>query len=235
MLEARDQEDRLVVNARRRLILPAELSWFEWRSPAAFNDEEAEPAKRRVFGVLCGPSANPYTSAPFVLWWRIPHGVSRPVFGEFDLREGEYRPLNEDDWVQTSRRLARQQGLVPPSEDSLRDAHRVMLNHVAVDLMAILLMLASPKVAERREVNNARLNRQRARNGKPPLLDHYEVRLSASERSYLTTAPKGGHADRIRHFVRRFMRIRRGRMEFVRSHWRGDPDRGIRHPNYRIT
>jgi hypothetical protein len=39
---------------------------------------------------------------------------------------------------------------------------------------------------------------------------------------------------RALHFCRAFIRIRNGRLEHVRSHWRGDPALGVRQASYRV-
>jgi hypothetical protein len=40
---------------------------------------------------------------------------------------------------------------------------------------------------------------------------------------------------RALHFCRAHARIRLGRLEFVRAHWRGDPALGIKRSRYRLT
>jgi hypothetical protein len=39
---------------------------------------------------------------------------------------------------------------------------------------------------------------------------------------------------RARHFVRKFMRVRLGRLEYVSARWRGDPALGIHQADYRV-
>jgi hypothetical protein len=41
--------------------------------------------------------------------------------------------------------------------------------------------------------------------------------------------------QRALHYVRKFMRIRLGRLEHVRAHWRGNPDIGVHHSDYRVS
>jgi len=40
---------------------------------------------------------------------------------------------------------------------------------------------------------------------------------------------------RALHFCRAHIRFRLGRLEYVGSHWRGDPALGIRHATYKVT
>jgi hypothetical protein len=71
-----------------------------------------------------------------------------------------------------------------------------------------------------------------------PLHDWHEIKLEVNKPH---DADDGeAHADvltgkRALHFVRKFIRIRFGKLEYVRAHWRGDASVGIRRGRYVVT
>lgn len=105
---------------------------------------------------------------------------------------------------------------------------------------AFLLLINSPKVIGRRQHMPHRgleraLTSSMMRCGKFPLHAWTEIKLEVA-------APKwaGGNAsteahltgEKALHFCRSHIRIRLGRLEIVRSHWRGDPALGIKRSRY---
>jgi hypothetical protein len=66
----------------------------------------------------------------------------------------------------------------------------------------------------------------------------YEIKLQVTKPRYVDDGAP--HADQITgqralHFVRKFIRIRLGKLEYVREHWRGDPALGVRQSDYRVS
>jgi hypothetical protein len=73
-----------------------------------------------------------------------------------------------------------------------------------------------------------RLNIQRAKKGKPPILPHTEIIMPKDTADMLKDAHIGEHHGRRKlHHVRTFVRIKNGKVEIVRPHWRGDPSLGV--------
>lgn len=107
-------------------------------------------------------------------------------------------------------------------------------------LLGALALLATPALIERREADQEKLNRQRAKRGKPPLYRHDELRLidldlARPQRGEGDGEASGRHGPRRReHFCRAHLRFKRDRMEFVRPHWRGDAKLGHVNPAYRV-
>lgn len=62
-----------------------------------------------------------------------------------------------------------------------------------------------------------------------------EARLTPEEMSEAGLHEAHLTGRRAYHFCRSHLRIRNGRLEFVKSHWRGDPSLGTKHSRYRIT
>ena len=110
-------------------------------------------------------------------------------------------------------------------------------------LLGALALLGTPALVERRQVNQDRLNRARDKRGKPRLYDHAQLRLvdldlARPQRHASNGGPgwsdSNRRAHRREHFCRAHLRLKRGRFEFVRPHWRGDPKLGHVEPAYRV-
>jgi hypothetical protein len=71
-----------------------------------------------------------------------------------------------------------------------------------------------------------------------PLLPWHEVKLQVTKPVDIDDGEP--HRDQITgrralHFVCKFIRLRLGRLEYVRAHWRGDPVLGIHQSDYRVS
>jgi hypothetical protein len=104
---------------------------------------------------------------------------------------------------------------------------------------ALLAMINTPRIIDRQQHPphvglQRKLARAKGMPGKFPLHGWTEVRLEV-----LAPRQDGdeGHEARLTgtkalHFCRSHLRIRLGRLEMVRAHWRGDPSVGIRRSRY---
>lgn len=110
--------------------------------------------------------------------------------------------------------------------------------------IVLVAMINAPKVFGRRQhMPNARLERKllarRGEIGKFPLHAWTEIKLEV-------TRPPENLSDgeiheahltgqKAYHFCRAHLRIKNGRVEFVKAHWRGDPSLGIKRSRYTVT
>ncbi|QGA57801.1 hypothetical protein [Brucella sp. 2280] len=62
-----------------------------------------------------------------------------------------------------------------------------------------------------------------------------EARLTPDEMSQAGAHEAHLTGKRCYHFCRAHLRIRNGRLEFVKSHWRGDPSLGLKHSRYLLV
>lgn len=109
-------------------------------------------------------------------------------------------------------------------------------------IYALLLIINSPKVIGRKQhLPHRGLQRKLAKRfgsgvGKFAVNAWTEITLHVSTRD---ASEEGEHEDhltghRALHWVRTFGRIRLGRLEIVRSHWRGDAALGIKQSRYTV-
>jgi len=110
-------------------------------------------------------------------------------------------------------------------------------------LLSALAMINTPRVIGRKQhMPHAGLQRAIAKSkgivGKFPLNAWTEIQLRITPPDY---QGDGGTHDayltgaKALHFVRSHLRIRLGRLELVRAHWRGDPALGIKQSRYRLA
>jgi hypothetical protein len=106
----------------------------------------------------------------------------------------------------------------------------------------MLLLINSPKIIGRRQhMPHAGLERELTKHfsaGKFPLHAWTEIKLEVAKPTEIDDGePHEAHLTgrRALHFVRKHIRIRLGRLEYVNAHWRGDPAIGIKQSRYRVT
>jgi hypothetical protein len=116
-------------------------------------------------------------------------------------------------------------------------------NWVPQQLLPVyLLFINSPKVIGRRQHMPHRgleraLMQKMGCGGMFPLRAWTEIKLEIGPPKVLNGEPsKEAHltGERALHFCRKHIRVRLGRLEIVRSHWRGDPALGIVQSRYKV-
>lgn len=105
-----------------------------------------------------------------------------------------------------------------------------------------IAMINTPKVIGRRQhMPHRGLERDLTRGlgrGKFPLHAWHEIKLEVFKPAEIDDGhPHEAHLTGARalHFCRAHLRVRRGRVEFVSSHWRGDPAIGIKRARYKVA
>lgn len=112
--------------------------------------------------------------------------------------------------------------------------YQVRLDSLRRSVLGILTFMASPKVVEQVErVEPRHVRRQAEREGRP-LLSFSEVIIRGSRDGPRTTAGGVSGPGKVLHRCRGFPRTRRGRLELVRPHWRGDRRNGVKLSTYRL-
>lgn len=121
-----------------------------------------------------------------------------------------------------------------PAEDAL--AVSAELGH----LKRLFVVMNSPKIISRAtEPPHRGLVRDLRRGGETGELQPWHTIKLQIEPDAVRESGEGGdgpiQGKRALHWCRRFVRVKRGRLEFVRAHLRGDPSVGIGRANYRVT
>lgn len=95
-------------------------------------------------------------------------------------------------------------------------------------LGACLALLNTPRISDMREHDAAKLNMSRLKRGMPPVLSYSIVTINVDSGEMGVGGQGVAGLGRSLHHVRSHLRIKRGRVELVRPHWRGDPHVGVR-------
>ena len=92
---------------------------------------------------------------------------------------------------------------------------------------AAIALINTPRISIRGTVEFGRLNKRRAASGRPPILSYTTVRIAIDRGEVGPAVALSGGGERALHRVRAFLRLRRGRVELVRPHFRGNPRFGV--------
>jgi hypothetical protein len=117
------------------------------------------------------------------------------------------------------------------------------INGMIRDALGYIACINTPKVIGRKQhmphrgLERALLQQQKII-GKYPLNAWHEIKLEVTPTMDCSHLP--GYEARLTgrkalHFCRAHLRIKRGKLEIVKQHWRGDPALGIKQARYRVT
>jgi hypothetical protein len=228
--------------------MPAETFWvelFEERAPGAFG------ANRRLgYLVQAAADGRSGTITPFA---ETNTGLCRrlPCQMIFDLRQPMTRPtgghsLRNPELPHLADLL--EHCILYPDREGLKDlrpgsdASATVLAELAQGtwyalplLFAFVALLNSPQVVDTRASDLARLNRERIKRGRQPLLDHVEVRLSLGDGTGAGRSDGIGRTVPRLHFVRGHVVHRDGKTFWRQAHLRGDSHKAIVSKTVRVT
>jgi hypothetical protein len=137
-------------------------------------------------------------------------------------------------------------GIIPANEQSLRDfdpetGASYTAGHCG-DVVSQIILINSPHIIGRRQrMPNWSLERKltsKMGRGKFPLHAWTEIKLEVGKPIEIDDGePHEAHltGKRALHFCRAHVRIKQGRLEYVKSHWRGDPAIGIKQSRYKMA
>lgn len=189
------------------VFLPAENTWMEWREGRSGN------AGTHRHGLLLtgageGHAGLSVGSGLYTCDVRDPDDGREDftqIFFEFDLHDFIIREKFKG---------------TPESQRMVKRLGRF--------LVCVLALINTPRISHLIEHNvDEKLNRSRLKRGKFPLLSWHDVTI----RPDVGWAPRATHeegstGEKRRHHVRTFMRLKRGKVEIVKPHWRGNREKG---------
>lgn len=114
------------------------------------------------------------------------------------------------------------------------DSAPAQLERLGRCAVAALSLINTPRVSEAVPQDLSKLNRARLKRGRPELLTYSTVVIRPGLALTRPPAVAGTGQGRALHKVRAHFRLRLGKVEIVRSHWRGDESNGVRIHDYRV-
>lgn len=101
---------------------------------------------------------------------------------------------------------------------------------------ASLSIINSPAVFHRERIAPHRAVAREARTkGLGEIRDWHKIRLSITRATSDAHGEGEYNGEHCLHFVRMLTRWRLGRLEYVKDHWRGNPEKGVSLGSYRVT
>lgn len=102
-------------------------------------------------------------------------------------------------------------------------------------ISGVFHMMASPKVTEYRDPAPTTVRRVGKQAVDPPLLSYREVILNLTPEERAMSCGDGSGPGKALHMCRSFMRVRLGRVERVKAHWRGSQANGVVISSHKVT
>lgn len=210
-------EPNAVENTRDYLFTPAESTWIEW------HESRVGYARSNRHGLLLIGADQPdgrrsistgdgvYVCDMPALPSRGPMGV--PIVYDLHGDGSLMRPQ-----IGTMAVMLKRIG---------SDLANTDIGAIGVWLGAALALINTPRLSERVLHTHDKINRAREKHNKPPILSWHEIhiKIDAGELGHSSGAPMT--EERAFHHVRAHLRLRLGKVELVRPHWRGNPEKGV--------
>ncbi len=116
-----------------------------------------------------------------------------------------------------------------PIRDLHKDAPAIDERELGAFIGAALAIINTPRLSMQKPVSHGRSARS---DNRPALLEHSIVTMTIDREELGLSVARTRTGEKPLHHVRAHIRLKRGRVELVRPHWRGDPQRGITVPRY---
>lgn len=94
-------------------------------------------------------------------------------------------------------------------------------------IWATIAMINTPRLSDVVDRDLGKINRARAKTGRPPILEYKMVNITVDRGELGHGLLKTETRERALHHVRAFLRLARGKVQLVRPHWRGNPRFGV--------
>ena len=244
MYNAFEEMDRV---DQRLAFLPAEHTWIEVESPGFRDKEDVELPVNEV-GTCVREWNYTYRSA-FVM--NAQHGVTHMVNPRYQISYETPRRHPFRIWRLT------QMPPLPLVHSGFKPQRFTEIKNVSGDVRkydkptariddfvhyALLALINTPRViGQRTHWPHERLEREKLKKlnlvGKFPLRAWTEIILKIAQQDNRTGEPSEEHhltGERCLHFCRTYLRVRLGMIEYVESHWRGNPALGMKRSRYRV-
>lgn len=198
-----------------RVFLPAPRTWLEFKRP---NRPERE-------AVLLIDREDGWADA----YWMFPPQYVR--IGKLSTSSSDF-----------DRSAFKVMGMEPGQQMDSIEVYQREIDTVFSVSHFLLMVINSPRIIGRRQhMPNRGLERRLTQSfgvGKFPLHGWTEIELCVTKPIEIDDGePHEAHITgrRALHFCRAHIRIRNGKLEYVTSHWRGDPAIGIKQSRYKVV
>lgn len=237
-----------IERSRDALFWPAELTWVEWHGETSWFPGEQRMGM--IFGgVRPADSDKPEVHVGELIFWLMPSTAAHtiwprtPAYFSCDLPGGEVFTEEDQDWNKGQARLGNKgKGETPIltlAQKSLTPGNLLKddldLTRMGAWVGSMLALMNTPRLSHVVTHDHSKLNAARIRRGKPPVLSWSEVVITVDRGELGLGEQLTRTGQRAFHHVRTHLRVKRGRVELVRPHWRGNREVGIKHHRHLVT
>lgn len=215
----------------------------------AITRDEDVPAEQTEFvgGLVFLPAPKTWIEYRHPLTWRI--GILLEEFGNVaraslftEESAGNLGSLSlvSDDW-KTTEGICPVPNALAEGFNAANQDHSAFFRSFLTLSHCMLILINSPQIIGRKQhMPHVGLEKRlrKAGVGKFPLHAWTEIKLHVAKPIEIDDGePHEAHLTgrRALHFVRKHIRIRLGKLEYVSAHWRGDPAIGLKRSRYQVT
>lgn len=206
--------------SRDYVFAPAENTWIEWSGGSvgvAGSHRHgillmgADQDRRRSLLTGDGQFVFDAGHLPNVPGGRMQMGI--PIVYDFPGDDTAIKPQKKSAWDMLA--------MVKP------EARKTNFDELSAWVIAALALVNTPRLAHTRDAELGKLNRARIKKDRPPILEYKEVSIHVDSGELGNAFKKATTDGRALHHVRAFLRLRKGKVEIVRPHLRGNPRFGV--------
>lgn len=221
-----DKNGKVVIPVDDALaFLPAPITWLEWTDATAFGGPGRvgillEESGNFAIGTVCTSSDKHFCTASQIIMPLRRHENLDNLAANFSA--GELK--------------------IHPSENGSEGRRANCLRLTAFAFIALAFINTPRIIGRRQHMPNVGLERRLAKSlgmvGRFPLHAWTEIKLEiGTPRDLSDDGEHEAHltGQKALHFCRQHIRIKMGKLELVRAHWRGNPALGIKQSRYKLT
>lgn len=241
------EDPEAIERSREHLFWPAELTWVEWHGETSWY-----PGNARLGMLFGGVRPQNTPDEPEIrfgelIFWLTPSPLldqrdmvmpRSPLYTHCDLpgafpesTEYDIEADNIDPKYLTPILELGQERITPGTlmKDDLD------LRQMGAWVGAMLALINTPRLSQVVKHEHKAQNKNREKQKKPPLLSWGEVVLTVDRGEIGLGEQIVQTGQRALHHVRAFLRIRFGKVELVKPHWRGNREVGVRKTRHVVT
>ena len=217
-----------VMTSRDYLFTPARRTWIEWAEQRDLG------VKSRRYALYMDGGDDDDTTGMFIgsgycvfdLSYGVDGGIGlAPITYDFPgtgtLLTGLRERFAQDSYFMTE--------LEKRGVSNSENFHATMscdLDKISLFIGAALALINTPRLSQVVDHDLSKLNRARLKRDKPPLLSYKDVIIRPDSGWTSKSEARRETGEVRRHHVRTFLRLKQGKVELVRPHWRGNRDKG---------
>lgn len=217
-----------VMTSRDYLFTPARRTWIEW------TEQRDLGVRSRRFALYMDGGDEDDTTGLFIGSGYCVFDLSYGVGGDIGLAPITYDFPGTGTLLSGLRQKFAQDPVVMAElgnrgvtdSENFLSAMSCDLDKISLFVGAALALINTPRLTQVVDHDLSKLNRARLKRDKPPLLSYKDVIIRPDSGWTSESEARRETGEVRRHHVRTFLRLKQGKVELVRPHWRGNREKG---------